>query len=108
VPAEVPQKTDVPFLSLNKTWTVVLGIVLAVSVIGDVYLYKLKQPMPETEAIAKLQQRLEAAYDMADKSGSKYLCQKALADGYKRVLQAHNLNKECAEVDAKVTKLKVE
>jgi len=36
VPAEMPQKTDAPFLSLNKTWTVVLGIGLAVSIIANV------------------------------------------------------------------------
>jgi hypothetical protein len=46
--------------------------------------------------------------NMADKTGSKYLYQKALADGYRLVLQAHNLNKECTEIDDKFANLKVE
>jgi len=66
VPAEVPQKTDVPFLSLNKIWTVVLGIGLTASVFINLALsWRLKKPR------IILKEDLERAVRVLEKSYPK-------------------------------------
>jgi hypothetical protein len=64
VPAEVPQKTDVPFLSLNKTWTVVLGVVLAVPLLVNVGL---------GWRLCRLRERLEAGNEILKENGIPYI-----------------------------------